>query len=134
MCLCGSAFILLRLHLFKADYEVEVNPPFHELNEGEQMEIHCSAQGSQKIPNTDLTWYFRPVGSSEMRPLDLGPNGFVRIDDPRAKFTSVISKFHVTKMDEGEYICREPRGQMGISVLVIRKRFSHAELMLTIAN
>lgn len=104
-----------------ASYEIEVNPPLYVLNEGENMEIHCSAQGAQEIPNTDLEWFFRPVGSNVMQPLDFGPGGFVRTDDPRAKYTSVITKFHVTTLDEGEYICREPRGQTGISTLQIRE-------------
>ncbi|KAM7542992.1 hypothetical protein Aperf_G00000005904 [Anoplocephala perfoliata] len=108
-----------------SSYELEVNPPLYVLNEGENMEIHCSAQGAQEIPNTDLEWFFRPVGSSVMQPLDYGPGGFVRTDDPRAKYTSVITKFHVTSMDEGEYICREPRGQTGISTLQIRKALPH---------
>lgn len=85
------------------------------------MEIHCSAQGAQEILSRDLEWFFRPVGSSVAQPLNFGPGGFVRIDDPRAKYTSVINKFHVTAADEGEYICEEPRGQRGISTLHIRK-------------
>lgn len=100
---CVPEVALLFYSTYTADYEVEVNPPFQELNEGEQMEIHYSAQETQKIPNTDLAWYFRLVCSSEMRALDLGPNGFVHMDDPSTQFTS---KFHVTKMDAGQYFCR----------------------------
>lgn len=104
-----------------AEYDLEVNPPLYVLNEGEKMEIHCSAQGAHEISNTDLEWFFRPVGSSSLQPLDFGPGGFVRTDDPRARYTSVITKYHVTALDEGEYVCREPRGQTGFSSLQIRE-------------
>ncbi|VUZ47998.1 unnamed protein product [Hymenolepis diminuta] len=102
-------------------YEIEVNPPLYVLSEGENMEIHCSAQGAREVPNSELEWFFRPVGSSVMQPLDYGPGGFVRIDDPRAKYTSVITKSHVVAFDEGEYICREPGGKTAISTLQIRR-------------
>lgn len=104
-----------------AYYEIEVNPPLYVLSEGENMEIHCSAQGAREVPNSELEWFFRPVGSSVMQPLDYGSGGFVRIDDPRAKYTSVITKSHVVAFDEGEYICREPGGKTAISTLQIRK-------------
>uniref|UniRef100_A0A5K3FJT3 Basement membrane proteoglycan n=1 Tax=Mesocestoides corti TaxID=53468 RepID=A0A5K3FJT3_MESCO len=108
-----------------SDYALEVNPPHYVLNEGEDMEIHCSAQGGHEVPNTDLEWFFRPVGSNVMHPIDFRTGGFVRTDDPRAKYTSVITKFHVTVFDEGEYICREPRGQTGISTLQIKRAMTH---------
>ncbi|VDK37235.1 unnamed protein product [Taenia asiatica] len=108
-----------------SEYDLEVNPPLYVLNEGEKMEIHCSAQGAHEISNTDLEWFFRPVGSSTLQPLDFGPGGFVRTDDPRARYTSVITKYHVTALDEGEYVCREPRGQTGFSSLQIRRPMPH---------
>ena len=104
-----------------ADYEIEVNPPYYQVDEGDSVEIHCSAQGAPEILNTDLEWFFRPVNSSQMVPLSYGQGAWDRIDDPRAKYTSVINKFHVNFADEGEYICREPRGKTGISTLQIRK-------------
>lgn len=108
------------VNVFVVTYnEIEVNPPLYILSVGEDMEIHCSAQGSREIPNTDLEWFFRPVGSSIMQPLVYGPGGFTRIDDPRAKYTSVISKSSVVAYDEGEYICREPGGRTAISTLQI---------------
>ncbi|KAH9280281.1 Basement membrane-specific heparan sulfate proteoglycan core protein [Echinococcus granulosus] len=108
-----------------SEYDLEVNPPLYVLDEGQKMEIHCSAQGAHEITNTDLEWFFRPVGSSTLQPLDYGPGGFVRTDDPRARYTSVITKYHVTALDEGEYVCREPRGQTGFSSLQIRRPMPH---------
>ncbi|KAL7053665.1 hypothetical protein AAHC03_026916 [Spirometra sp. Aus1] len=105
------------------DFEVEVNPPYYVVDEGEHVEIHCSVQGGKRIPNTDLRWFFVPAGTNRRIPLTFSGQGqFSRTDDPRAPSTSVISKSYAMKSDEGDYVCVEPRGREGVSTLTVRSK------------
>ncbi|VDL92270.1 unnamed protein product [Schistocephalus solidus] len=105
------------------DFEVEVNPPYYVVDEGEHVEIHCSVQGGKKIPNTDLRWFFIPAGTNRRIPLTFSGQGqFSRTDDPRAPSTSVIAKPYAMKSDEGDYVCVEPRGREGVSTLTVRTK------------
>lgn len=87
---------------------LEVNPEEERLNEGEAAEFHCRAHGQEPNINRMMEWYFRPMGSPNVQPLDLSYSGFQRSDDPITSQTSFVSKAGVVKEDEGEYICRLP--------------------------